>query len=267
MNSLPETIHLYVVREESQEKHPYCLLPVLCAVVCVLSIVGVTVYSGHHPSYEQETLRVPAKLLPLQTFTSSVGVIPTGVKTYPATWASGMLTITNGSVLVQYLPIGMLFRAASGMEVVTTESASIPAGNGTSYGVASVRAQAVSAGARGNLAPLAINEVYGTSLYIRNDQSFQGGKDASTRAFIQPGDTESALAKARGRLIALTLDKLFLAPCRESVEGLSVLTVSWTCQLLTYAPVAGRVLSTQVQGAWIVLDVERVARPRRLVVK
>ena len=267
MNSFPETVHLYVVREASQEKHPYFLLPALLAIVCVLSMVGVTVYSGQHPAAEEEILRVPATFLPLHTFTTSVLVIPTGVKRYPAAYASGILTLSNGSVLAQHLPTGMLFRTAGGLEVVTTESADVPAGNGTNYGEAFVRAQAVSAGVTGNLAPLAINEVYGTSLYIRNDQAFQGGEEAYTQAFIQPSDTASALVRARGRLIALILDKLLFAPCREQWKGSSLLRVSWTCQLLTYAPVAGRVLSSQVQGTWIVLDVERVARPHRLLFK
>src|SRR6266568_5834201 len=102
-----ETIHLYVVREE--EKRPYTVFPLLCALACLLGIVAVTVYSAQHPYYEHEQLAVPAEVLPPQTFTVTQPVIPTGVKTYPATTAEGMLTITNGSVIAQTLPAGLIF--------------------------------------------------------------------------------------------------------------------------------------------------------------
>jgi len=89
-----ETVHLYVVREEP--KQPYTVLPLLAACLCLLAIVGLSLYSGEHPYYERQTLTVPAQLLPPQTFTATQAIIPTGVKTYPATTAQGSLTITNG---------------------------------------------------------------------------------------------------------------------------------------------------------------------------
>src|SRR5712691_2036036 len=93
----PETIHLYVVREE--EKRPNTAFPLFCAFLCLLGIVAVTLYSAHHPYYEHERLTVPATFLPLKVFRADVQIIPTGVKTYPATYAHGILTITNGSVI------------------------------------------------------------------------------------------------------------------------------------------------------------------------
>src|SRR5438045_2042844 len=91
-----ETIHLYVVREK--ETKPFVFLPLFAALLCVAAIAGVTIYSALNPSYEQETLILPAKYLPLQTFRATEPIIPTGVKTYPATTAHGILTLTNGSV-------------------------------------------------------------------------------------------------------------------------------------------------------------------------
>src|SRR5947209_7194892 len=97
-----ETIHLYIVREEA--KRAPVLLPLLGALLCLAVIIGVTAYSGLHPSYEHETLRIPAQFLPPQTFSTIQPVLRTGVKTYPATTAHGILTITNGSILSGELP-------------------------------------------------------------------------------------------------------------------------------------------------------------------
>jgi hypothetical protein len=257
-----ETVHLYVVREEEHEKQPYFFFPLLLAVVCVLSITAVTVYSGEHPFYEQETMRVPAKLLPLQTFSATEPIIPTGIKTYPATTAHGLLTITNGSVLWEHLPSGMIFTTSNGIEVMTTEAVDVPAGNGASYGVAFVPATAVMTGTQGNIQALSIDQVYGTSLYIRNDQPFTGGDEFSSVAVITPQDRLRALVEARASLIEHTLDGMLYRPCSEKTTGVQTVQVSWTCQFTTYAPVAGKVVSAQVQGTDIVLDVVYVARPR-----
>ena len=148
-----ETIHLYVVREE--EKRPYSLLPLFCAFLCLVAMAALTWYSGEHPLYEHETLRVPAVLLPLKTFTTSIIVIPTGVKTYPATNATGILTITNGSILSEELPKGMIFTGNDGAEVATDTAAFVPAGSASEYGRATVSAHAMRAGI--NLAPFAID--------------------------------------------------------------------------------------------------------------
>src|SRR2546425_13052007 len=91
----PETIHLYVVREE--EKRPSTAFPLFCSIVCLLCIVALTVYSAQHPYYEHERLTVPATFLPLKVFKAQAPIIPTGIKTYPATYAYGTLTLTNGS--------------------------------------------------------------------------------------------------------------------------------------------------------------------------
>src|SRR5713101_2121738 len=102
-----ETIHLYVVREH--EKKPYTLFPLLCALLCLVAIAALTLYSAQHPYYEHERLTVPATLLPLKVFTATAPIIPTGVKTYPATYAQGTLTLMNGSALSEVLPQGIIF--------------------------------------------------------------------------------------------------------------------------------------------------------------
>src|SRR6266446_3838554 len=150
-----ETIHLYAVRE--QTKKPYTVLPLLCAFLCLLGITAVTLYSAEHPYYEHERLTVPTKFLPLKVFTAAAPIIPTGVKTYPATTAHGTLTLTNGSVLSEVLPQGVIFNGVNGAEVQTEQSVFIPAGSAVGYGVATVSAKALIAGRSGNIQALAVN--------------------------------------------------------------------------------------------------------------
>src|SRR5947209_20618734 len=133
-----ETIHLYVVREE--EKRPYTVFPLLCALLCVVSIVTITVFSAQHPSYEHATLTVPAQFLPLQTFKTSQAIVPTGIQTYPATISQGTLTVTNGSIISQTLPAGFTSVSGSGFSVVTDRAVFVPAGSADGYGIATVSA-------------------------------------------------------------------------------------------------------------------------------
>src|SRR6266516_2110765 len=153
-----ETIHLYVVREE--EKRPYTVFPLFCALLCVASIVAVTVYSAQHPSYEHATLTIPAQFLPLQTFKSTQTVIPTGIKTYPATTARGTLTVTNGSVETVQLPSGMIFTGKDGIEVITDSAVYVPAGNAEGFGMSTVSAHLLTSGIY--MSTLDVDQVVGT---------------------------------------------------------------------------------------------------------
>ena len=105
-----ETIHLYVVREA--EKRPYTASPLFCAFLCLLGIVVLTLYSTEHPYYEHKRITVPAQFLPIKVFTAEAPIIPTGLKTYPATYAHGFLTFSNGSVIGQSVPEGFTIDGA-----------------------------------------------------------------------------------------------------------------------------------------------------------
>src|SRR5436309_9297265 len=211
-----ETIHLYVVREE--EKKPYTLLPLLCALLCLVGIAALTLYSAQHPYYEHERLSVPAQLLPPQTFTATQPIIPTGIQTYPATAAQGVLTITNGSVIAQSLPAGLTFISDTGLSVITDEAVFVPAGSANDFGMATVSAHAILSGHRGNLPPYAINSVVGSSVYVRNLSAFTGGKDAYSVKYATAQDKHTALLRARGILfvqISTYKDGIHY-PCKEA---------------------------------------------------
>ena len=131
----PETIHLYVVREEAPKPQ---LVPIFLSVVALASLVALSVMVPYQQPVTRAVIRVPAVLLPIRTFTATAAVIPTGIKTYPATTAHGVLTITNGSVISQTIPQG--FRLGN---VITDTSVFVPAGSANGYGYATVSAHAL----------------------------------------------------------------------------------------------------------------------------
>lgn len=262
-----ETIHLYVVREE--EPHP-SLVPLVCSVLFLLCVIAAGIVVPYKPAYEQKTLTLPAYFF-TRTFTASTAIIPTGIKTYPATNARGELTIYNGSILQQDIPAGMIFTTASGIEVVTDTSAIVPAGNPPSYGTAIVQAHTVLPGAQGNIPSYAINQVYGASLYIRNIQAFHGGENAYSIKVVTTQDKQTAIDTARSFLASQEAHRqaILAKPCYESshIKNL-ILRLSWTCQYFTFpVPSNMRVTHVQLFGNKVFVDVVFVARPERIETK
>ena len=265
----PETIHLYVVREE--EKRPNTAFPLFGAFLCLLCLVAVTLCSAEHPYYEHARLTVPAQFLPLKVFAAQAPIISTGVKTYPARYSHGTLTLTNGSVLSEVLPAGIIFSAGNGVEVQTTESAFIPPGNAKGYGVATVTARALQGGRQGNIQTLAVNAVYGTALYIRNLSPFTGGQDAYSVTIQLPKDREAAIHVARALVASQKAQVMavLISPCKETtLLSEKLLRLAWDCQFATYkVPSYMRVTAAHLSGKSFLVDVVFVPRPERVWVK
>jgi hypothetical protein len=257
-----ETIHLYVYREEAPRPQ---LLPIALSTLVLLAVIAVGVLIPYQQPEIRTTLRIPALLMPLKTFTASIAVIPTGSKIIPATEGQGVLTIYNGSIIAQELPQGLIVIGKDSTEVVTQYSVTVPPGNPPSFGVASVRARTVTSGERGNIQAYDINEVYGSSLYIRNLHPFTGGKDAQTISFITSQDRQHALTQARATLTGWTLSGLLYRPCAEQVSGTTSIQVRWTCQFVSYTVphLPGvKVLRVSVVGGTIILEVSFTPRQR-----
>ena len=266
-NEPVETIHLYVVREG---QNCPSLVPVILSVLTLCLVIAVGILTPYQQPEIRTAIRVPAILLPLQTFSTSVTIIPTGEKTYPAIAAHGTLTIYNGSILSQELPRGMILTGTDGVEVITDEAVYVPAGNPPSYGIAHVSVHAVIPGTKGNIAALDINQVEGTFLYIRNLHSFTGGQEAHTVTFITSQDRQTALSQASQFLIQHTLAGLLQSPCKETVTGTDTLHVTWICQFIRYdvPDLPGvKVLHAEVAGHVVLLDIVFVEHPRRLTTK
>src|SRR6266702_362525 len=255
-----ETVHLYVVREEP--KQPYTVLPLVAACLCLLAITGLAVYSGEHPAYEHQTLTIPARFLPPQTFTAAQPIIPTGIKTYPATTAHGTLTITNGSVIAQTLPAGLIFLSKSGVSVITDQAVYVPAGSADGFGIATVQAHTLVAGNRGNILIYDVDNVIGVNIYVRNLSTFTGGKDAYSVKFVTARDQQAALLQARG--ILLRKSSGLHEPCRENVSGSSTLHVVWVCRYVTYKiPAFMLVTAIRLNGKNLIIDVLFIVQPKR----
>src|SRR5262249_39552907 len=149
----------------------------------------------------------------------------------------GKLTLTNGSILSESLPSGVIFSASTGVEIQTTESVFIPAGSADGYGVATVAARAVASGKQGNIPALAVNAVYATSLYLRNRSPFTGGQAAYSVSFVTLSDRTLATANVRSLMISqLRQTPAFLvSPCHENLVGTdSNMVITWSCRFATY---------------------------------
>jgi hypothetical protein len=242
------------------------VLPLVAALLCLAAIVGVTAYSALHPAYEHKTLSIPAHFLPLRTFTATQVITPTGIQTYPATIAHGMLTITNGSVIAQILPAGFTTVSDTNISVVTDSAVYVPAGRANGYGIATVSAHALIGGKSGNIPAYAINRVEGSSVYIRNLAAFRGGQDAYTVPVVTPKDKQDALDAARTLLAPqpAQIHALLAAPCRELVSWHASVYLSWTCQFVSYPSLPGmQITAIRLRGKNLLVDVTFITHPTR----
>jgi hypothetical protein len=220
-----------------------------------MGIVAVTYYSALHPTYEHKTISVPAELLPLKVFQATQPIIPTGIKTYPATYAHGWLTFSNGSVIGQSVPVGYVID-----NVVTDRPVYVPGATANGFGIVTVAAHMVISGT--NLPTLAVNEVVGSSLFIRNLSPFTGGRPAYSVQFVTEQDKSAAMAKARNNLASRVIGLHY--PCSENqFRDVSKMVVTWRCQFLTYhVPPNMHVTNVQIQGKNLLLNVWFIPVPK-----
>jgi len=259
-----ETLHIYVEREQPLRPS---LLPIALSVVALLTLVAISGFSPPQQPVMRAVIRVPAVLLPIRTFTAVAPVIPTGVRTHPATTAHGVLTITNGSIISQTLPVGFILMTNSGVSVVTDQAIFIPAGSANGYSYAIVSAHAGNPGKNGNIPTLAINQVIGSSVFIRNLSAFSGGRDSFSVKVITAQDRSVAMAKARNTLLSMSTGLHY--PCNEAVSvSKVVVNMIWRCQMLTYhIPTFYHATGVRISGKNLLISVWFVPRPIRYRVK
>lgn len=252
-----ETIHLYVVKDDG--KKPFNALPLFRVLLCLAGIIWVTLYSAEHPYYEHERLRVPAIYLPLKVFKAEAPIIPTGVKTYAATDAHGYLTFSNGSVIGQSVPAGFIIDGA-----VTDYPAFIPPATPTNFGMATVSAHLLTSGI--NLSTLSINEVVGSSLFIRNLSPFTGGHPAYSVTYQQPIDRINRLKAARSSVAAqeAQIQAFLSSPCTEDhFRQTTKMVVTLRCQFVTYSvPSYMHVTAARLSGPHFLVDVSFLPLPK-----
>jgi len=256
-----ETIHLYV-RREPELRPSYA--PVILSVIALSLLIAIGLTAPSQQPEQRALIRVPAVLLPPRTFTAQVLVIPTGKKTYPATTAHGVLTITNGSVISQTLPAGLTFISNSGVSVITDMAVFVPAGSANGYGSATVAAHLATPGT--NLPAHAVNQVLGTYVYVRNLQPFSGGHPAYSVKYATEHDKLDALQRARSLLAAMVSGLHY--PCNETYGAATKVEVTWRCQMLTYHISAlYHITGVRIIGKNLLLTVWFIPRPAHIWVK
>jgi hypothetical protein len=246
----PETIHLYVVREEEPKPS---IFPIVLSALSLAVLFTFCALIPYQQPVTRAVIRVPAVLLPIRTFTATVAIIPTGIKTYPATTAHGILTITNGSIIGQNIPAGFTVQG-----IATDSAIYVPGGNANGYGWAQVTAHAGILGKKGNIPAYAINSVIGSSVYIRNLSAFSGGRDSYTVKVITPADHSLALSKSRDLLTSSVIGLHY--PCSEEVSG--AVTVTWRCIFVTYlVPPYLHITGVRLVGRNVIVSVLYTERP------
>ena len=280
-----ETIHVYpvegggilftrtpIVEDDDLDTPPLregqprpSLVPVILSILALSLLITIGCLAPYQQPEQRASIRVPAVPLPLKTFRVAEPVIATGVKTYPATTAHGTLTITNGSVIAQELPAGLIFTGADGIEVTTDEAVFVPAGSASGYGVATVSAHTVTSGKSGNIRALDIDSVEGSSVYIRNLRAFTGGQDAYPVQFVTPQDRQAALDSARGYLAGQVsrIRAILENPCSESTTFGGMLRLTWVCRFAAYPDLPGyHITGMRIEGKNLLVDVAFTPHPR-----
>jgi hypothetical protein len=246
----PETLHIYVVRDEVRRPQLY---PIFLSVLALASLVALTFAVPYQQPVTRAVIRVPAVLLPIRTFTATAAVIPTGIKMYPATTAHGVLTITNGSIIGQSIPAGFTVQG-----IATDSAVYVPGGNANGYGWAQVTAHAEIPGKNGNIPAYAINSVIGSSVYVRNLAAFSGGRDSYAVKVTTPADRSLALSKSRDLLTSSVTGLHY--PCSEQVSG--AVTVTWRCIFVTYSvPSYMQVTGARLVGRNVIVSILYTERP------
>jgi hypothetical protein len=257
-----ETLHIYVVPEK-KGRQPYTLLPLFAAFLCLTGIIGLTAYSALNPVYE--TIKIPAHFFPM-TFRASQPVIPTGIRNYPATFAHGILTITNGSVIAQQFPAGMIFNGADGVQVITDAAVFVPAGSAAGYGTACVQAHPLISGRKGNISTLDVNAVEGSSVYVRNLTPFTGGQDAWSVKYITESDKQTALGLSEQELSSqISRIKAILKSCARNVTYDKAAHLTLNCLFAAYPHFPYR--NVRLEGNNLLVTVIYRPEPGRFPVK
>jgi len=132
-----------------------------------------------------------------------LSVRATGIVRETATAAHGMLTFYNPAGFAQTVVGGTTIDQA-GLQVMTDQSVSIPAGTPSSANSATVAAHVLQTGSQGNIAPLTIDGLCtgcsGTDLAVKNLAAFWGGQDAVQYMTVRAADV-SGVTRAQEPLL------------------------------------------------------------------
>ena len=198
---------------------------------------SITIVATETPVTTHATISLPAHIFTPLVFTQSQTVPTTGRTHQNATQATGYITFHNSLTQSQTIDAGTLLTGADGVQVVTDETAYVPAGTFSGYGEVTVSAHAVNAGSSGNINAGDINgtccRVY---ILVRNNNPFTGGQDERDYQSVAKGDIQHVVS---------TLSQQFQRTLQEKTTSL----VSSTETLLTPIPCTSKMQSDHAAGA------------------
>ncbi len=281
-----ETIHIHyfpdaiVILKEDDEAQIVDSAPVLprkiskipayaiCGfyLLCILSCIAFQVYCIFNPPIATVTI-IPksqhvtlsgtlqlGRILSPFTLSQSQTVPTTGKGHQSAKAATGYITFYNGQFQRVFIAAGTILTGASGVQIVTDQDASIPAGNPPSFGQVTVSAHALVSSTRGNIPAYDINQACcAVSVLAKNTQPWTGGQDERDFHTVAKSDIgvaalqlETTLAQSVAGVFQGQLkpnEHLQLLPCAPTVttdyqpgeEATQVhITVSETCSAVAY---------------------------------
>jgi hypothetical protein len=168
--------------------------------------------------------------------------------------AMGTITLYNGQFSRVTVAAGTLFTGNTGIEVVTDQDATIPAGNPPSYGQVTVSAHTLQTGPQGNIQALDIQQACcAPSVLVKNLTAFRGGQDERNFHTVAKSDIETTAATLQTTLARsvhgalqgqLTPnEQLQVLPCTPTVSAdhhigqeatVVTVTLSETCSAVAY---------------------------------
>ena len=194
------------------------------------------------------------RVLHTLTISQSRTIPTTGRGHQDAQASTGFITFYNGLFTSQTIATGTILTGADGVQIITDQDATIPAGNPPSYGQVTVSAHAVNTGTKGNIPAYDINQACcANAILAKNTQSFSGGqneRDFSTVSHLDihtlttqlvPTVAQSMQAALQGQLTPQ--EQMQLLPCTPTLtsdeqpgqEATQVkVTVSVTCSAVAY---------------------------------
>jgi hypothetical protein len=210
-----ETLHLFVIPEDELPRQPDypSIFMAIVAVLCVLGIVGISVFSAAPTERTVSfTLSVPGFHLAPASKIFKTTVMATGKGHRAATTATGMITFYNGLPYTQIIPVGTKLTGADGVSVLTDEQAVIPPAAQTTpptYGHTDVTAHSLMAGESGNIPAGDINMACCvTSVIVQNPYAFRGGKNARDFTYLSAQDIKNTSSSLLPTLQSQTLSLL-----------------------------------------------------------
>ena len=177
------------------------LIPIFCIAAQLSFIVNpftvnVTLAARSQQVSLSGTLQQGRVLNPI-TVSQSATVPTTGHAHQDAKAATGFITFYNGQFQSVPIAAGTILQGSSGIQIVTDQDTTIPAGNPPSYGQVTVSAHAINSGVKGNIPAYDINQIYTNAVLVKNTTAFSGGQDEREFQTVTKTDISNASAPVK----------------------------------------------------------------------